>query len=189
LAAVLKFVVVVVSIVVVIGACTVVWRDVTNRTVVVEVGPDTDKTIQAIGSDIDLAQALVDAINERISGVQQILHAQGISDAAADAPLEPVSLKAAGLDLSTLDLTRLINRSLTLPPRPRVRLALQCAPTPCAGHATLVAYMVGPNGPRTASFPVTLGNTGLRHDLLQPVQQIADLMLEQTAPWPPVSCF
>jgi hypothetical protein len=182
LAAVLKVVVLAVSIVVAIGACTVVWRDVTNRTVVVEVGPDTEKTIQAIGSDIDLAQALVDAMNERIRGVQQVVHAQGISDAAADAPLEPVSLKAAGLDLSTLDLTRLIDRSLNLPARPRVRLTLQCAAIPCTGHATLAAYMSGPNGPRTASFPVTLGNTGLRHSLLQPVQQIADLMLEQTDP-------
>jgi hypothetical protein len=182
MAAVLKGVVAALSIVVVIGACTMVWRDVTNRTVVVEVGPETEKTIQAIGSDIDLAQALVDAMNERISGVREIIQAQGVSDAAAEAPLEPVSLKAAGLDLSTLDLTRLIDRSLNLAPQPRVRLALQCAPTPCAGHATLVAYMVGPNGPHTASFPVTLGTTGLRHSLLQPVQQIADLMLQQTDP-------
>ena len=66
MAAVLKGVVAALSIVVVIGACTMVWRDVTNRTVVVEVGPETEKTIQAIGSDIDLAQALVDAMNERI---------------------------------------------------------------------------------------------------------------------------
>jgi hypothetical protein len=182
MAVVLKGAVAALSIVVVIGACVMVWRDVTSRTVVVEVGPETEKTIQAIGSDIDLSQALIDAMNERISGVRQIVRAQGVSDAAAQAPLEPVSLKAAGLDLSTLDLTRLIDRALNLPPRPRVRLALQCAPTPCTGHATLVAYMVGPNGPRTASFPVTLGTTGLRHSLLQPVQQIADLMLEQTDP-------
>jgi hypothetical protein len=182
MAAVLKGMVVALSIVVVVGACVMVWRDVTNRTVVVEVGPETEKTIQAIGSDIDLAQALVDAMNERISGVREIINAQGVSDAAAEAPLEPVSLKAAGLDLSTLDLTRLIDRSLNLPPQPRVRLALQCASTPCTGHATLVAYMAGPNGPHTASFPVTLGTTGLRHSLLQPVQQIADLMLQQTDP-------
>jgi hypothetical protein len=42
--------------------------------------------------------------------------------------------------------------------------------------------MVGPKGPHTVAFPVTLGDTGLRHSLLQLVQQIADLMLEQTDP-------
>ncbi len=61
--------------IVVVGivAGTAVWRDQHSRGVAVEVDPQSEKTLRARGSDFDLRQALVDALNERVRGVQQIV--------------------------------------------------------------------------------------------------------------------
>ena len=51
--------------------------------------PDVPATDVALNADeVERErQALVDAMNERISGVREIIQAQGVSDAAAEAPL------------------------------------------------------------------------------------------------------
>ena len=108
--AIVKAILALLAIPVVVIAIIGIWRDVTARTLTVEV-PDR-KTLQAIGAEVDLEQALVDALNERIQGVRAIIAAQGIADAVHYMLAEPVSLQAAGLDITTLDLTRLIERAL-----------------------------------------------------------------------------
>jgi hypothetical protein len=167
-------------------AGVVVWRDQHSRVVLVDVSPEAEKTLRALGADIDLRLALVDALNERLHGVQQIVAVQGLSYAADINQSDAVSFKPFGLELSTYDITRMVGVVLDRPARPAARLELLCAPLACADpaarQATLLVNLSGPNGRRNASYPLALGSAGLRRSLLQSVQRIADLMLEQTEP-------
>src|SRR5277367_5611511 len=161
-----------------------IWRDFHSRVLVVDVSPDAEKTLRILGADIDLRFALRDAINERVAGVQQIIAVQGLSIAGSEA--DAISFKPFGLELSTDDVTRVIDLVFGRPARPTVRLELLCAPRPCtdpsAHQATLVMNLSGPSGSRTASYQVTLGNRALARSLHQSVQRIADLVLEQSEP-------
>jgi hypothetical protein len=158
----------------------VIWRDLHSRVLVVDVSPDAEKALKALGADIDLRFTLRDALNERVAGVQQIVAVQGLSFAGAGISFEPFGLK-----LSTDDVTRVVDLVFDRPARPTVRLELLCAPActdPPARQATLVMNLSGPSGSRTASYRLMLGDRGLGRSLHQSVQRIADLVLEQSEP-------
>jgi hypothetical protein len=174
--------------VVVIGvvAAVTIWRDVQNRILVVDVGTDAEKTLRALGASIDLRLALLDALNQRVAGVRQIVAVQGLAFAAGGTEPDSVSFKPFGLELSTDDITHIVDLVMDRPVHPSVRLELLCAPVACtdtaARQATLLVNLSGPNGTRTAAYPVLLGNRGLVRSLHQAIETIADLVLEQNEP-------
>jgi hypothetical protein len=171
----------------IVGAIAFVvgWRDLHERVLVVDVSADAEKTLRQLGADIDLRLALLDAINERVAGVQQIVAVQGLSFADG-AQSDAVSFKPFGLELSTDDVSRMLDLLLGRPKRPALRLELLCAPLACTDpalrQATLVMHLSGPNGSRNAAFPVVLGTRALGRNLHQAIDRIADLMLEQNEP-------
>ncbi len=185
--ALFKAVLLALAIVIVGGvASVVVWRNQHSHVVTVDVTADTEKTLRALGTDVDLRLVLIDALNERLRGVQQIVAVQGLTFATEAAQPDAVSFKPFGLDLSAGDISRMVDLVLDRPARPSVRLALLCAPVPCtdasARAGTLVVNLSGPNGQRTASYAIPLGNFGMRRALRQSVRQTADLMLELSEP-------
>jgi hypothetical protein len=153
---------------------------------VVEVSAEVQKTLAALGADIDLRAALLDALNERIAGVQQVIAVQGLPYAGDTDSANAVSFAPFGLELSTDTITQIVDHIFGRPPRPTVRLELRCAPRACDNlevrNATLVMNFSAPSGSRNASYPVMLGNRGLTRSLHQSVERIADLVLEQTDP-------
>jgi hypothetical protein len=166
-------------------SCVAVWRHLNSRVLVVEVSAEAQKTLIALGTDIDLRLALRDALNERIAGVQQIVAVQGLAF-AGDGGQADISFKPFGLDLSTDEITGIVDHVFDRPPRPTVRLELRCAPHACndpeAHNATLVMNFSGPSGTRHTSYPVVLGNRALARSLHQSIERIADLVLEQSEP-------
>jgi hypothetical protein len=53
-------------------AGTAVWHDHRSHVVTVVVDPEAEKTLRALGSDLDLKKTLGDAFNERVTGMKQI---------------------------------------------------------------------------------------------------------------------
>jgi hypothetical protein len=163
-----------------------VWRDQHSRVVMVDVSAEAEKTLKALGADIDLRMALVDALNERLHGVQRIVAFEGLSFATDKNQSDAISFKPFGLELSTYDISRMVGVVLDSPARPAARLEMFCVPLACADPAarrgTLIVNLSGPNGHRNASYSLALRGPGLRRSLLQSVQRTADLVLEQNYP-------
>jgi len=163
-----------------------IWRHWHNRVLIVDVSAEVQKTLMTLGADIDLRLALRDALNERLAGVQQIIAVQGLPYAGDSDNANAVSFAPFGVNLSTDTITQIVDNIFGRPPRPTVRLELHCAPRACDGpevhSATLVMNFSAPSGSRNASYPVVLGNRGLTRSVHQSIEQIADLVLEQSDP-------
>jgi len=186
-AAVLKALILLLAILAVgIVAGTAVWRDQHSRVVTIVVDPEAEKTLRALGSDLDLRESLVDALNERLRGVQQIIAFQGSSGLIGAAQRDAVSFRPFGLDLPAGDIAHMIRDVLGSPPQEAVRVELMCAPLPCtasdATEGSLLVTQSGPGGSRRVSYPIPLANPGLRRALRQAMQQSANLLLEKAEP-------
>jgi hypothetical protein len=167
-------------------SCVAIWRHWHSHVLIVEVSAKVQKTLTALGADIDLRLALRDALNERITGVEQIVALQGLPYAGDTDSSNAVSFAPFGVNVSTDTITQIVDHIFGRPPRPTVRLEIRCAPRACddpeVRNATLVMNLSTPSGSRTASYPVVLGNRGLTRSVQQSVENIADLMLEQSDP-------
>jgi hypothetical protein len=163
-----------------------VWRGQHSRAVTIMVDPESEKTLQALGSDLDLRESLIDALNERLRGVQQIIAFQGAAGLLDATQRDAVSIKPFGLDLPTGDIAHWIRDMLGTPPPEAVRVELMCAPLPCtasgATQGTLLVMLSGPGGSHRVSYPIPLANPGLRRALHQAMQQSAALLLEKAEP-------
>ena len=166
-------------------AGTAVWRGQHSRAVTIVVDPESEKTLQALGSDLDLRDSLIDALNERLRGVQQIIAFQGAAGLLDATQRDAASFKPFRLDLPAGDFAHWIRDMLGTPPPEAVRVELMCAPLPCtasgATQGTLLVTLSGPGG-RRVSYPIPLANPGLRRALHQAMQQSATLLLEKAAP-------
>jgi len=85
---------------------TTVWRDHYSHVVTIVVDPEAEKTLRALGSDLDLHKALLDALHERETGAKQIV-AQQFKGVIRDNQLEAVNFKSLGLELSTGDIVNM----------------------------------------------------------------------------------
>ena len=163
-----------------------VWRGQHSRAVTIMVDPESEKTLQALGSDLDLRESLIDALNERLRGVQQIIAFQGAAGLLDATQRDAVSFKPFGLDLPTGDIAHWIRDMLGTTPPEAVRVELMCAPLPCtasgATQGTLLVTLSGPGGSHRVSYPIPLANPGLRRALHQAMQQSATLLLEKAEP-------
>src|ERR1700691_713461 len=152
-------------------SCVVIWRHWHSRVLVVEVSAEVQKTLTALGADIDLRAALLDGLNERLAGVKQIIAVQGLPYSGDSDSVNAVSLAPFGLPLSTDTITQIVDHIFGTPPRPTVRLELRCTPRACddlnVRNATLVMNFSAPSGSRTAFYPVALGNRGLTRSVHQ----------------------
>ena len=167
-------------------AGTAVWRGQHSRAVTIMVDPESEKTLQALGSDLDLRESLIDALNERVRGVQQIIAFQGAAGLLDATQRDAASFKPFGLDPPAGDFAHWIRDMLGTPPREAVRVELMCAPVPCtasgATQGTLLVTLSGPRGSHRVSYPIPLANPGLRRALHQAMQQSATLLLEKAEP-------
>ena len=167
-------------------AGTAAWRGQHSRAVTIMVDPESEKTLQALGSDLDLRESLIDALNERVRGVQQIIAFQGAAGLLDATQRDAVSFKPFGLDLPVGDFAHWIRDMLGTPPPEAVRVELMCAPLPCtasgATQGTLLVTLSGPGGSHRVSYPIPLANPGLSRALHQAMQQSATLLLEKAAP-------
>jgi hypothetical protein len=167
-------------------AGTAVWRGQHSRAVTIMVDPESEKTLQALGSDLDLRESLIDALNERLRGVQQIIAFQGAAGLLDATQRDAVSFKPFGLDLPAGDIAHWIRDMLGTTPPEAVRVELMCAPLPCtasgATQGTLLVTLSGPGGSHRVSYPIPLANPGLRRALHQAMQQSATLLLEKAEP-------
>ena len=169
-----------------IVAGTAVWRGQHSRAVTIMVDPESEKTLQALGSDLDLRESLIDALNERVRGVQQIIAFQGAAGLLDATQRDAASFKPFGLDLPAGDFAHWIRDMLGTPPPEAMRVELMCAPLPCtasgATQGTLLVTLSGPGGSRRVSYPIPLANPGLRRALHQAMQQSTTLLLEKAEP-------
>ena len=167
-------------------AGTAVWRGQHSRAVTIMVDPESEKTLQALGSDLDLRESLIDALNERLRGVQQIIAFQGAAGLLDATQRDTVSFNPFGLDPPAGDIAHWIRDMLGTPPPEAVRVELMCAPLPCtasgATQGTLLVTLSGPGGSHRVSYPIPLANPGLRRALHQAMQQSATLLLEKAEP-------
>ena len=167
-------------------AGTAVWRGQHSRAVTIMVDPESEKTLQALGSDLDLRESLIDALNERLRGVQQIIAFQGAAGLLDATQRDAVSFKPFGLDLPAGDIAHWIRDMLGTTPPEAVRVELMCAPLPCtasgATQGTLLVTLSGPGGSHRVSYPIPLANPGLRRALHKAMQQSATLLLEKAEP-------
>ena len=168
-------------------AGTAVWRGQHSRAVTIMVDPESEKTLQALGSDLDLRESLIDALNERLRGVQQIIAFQGAAGLLDATQRDAVSFNPFGLDPPAGDIAHWIRDMLgTPPPEAGASSKLMCAPLPCtasgATQGTLLVTLSGPGGSHRVSYPIPLANPGLRRALHQAMQQSATLLLEKAEP-------
>jgi hypothetical protein len=173
-------------VVVAVVAGSAILRDDPNRRIVVQIDPEADKALRALGSDLDLRQALADALNERIHGVEKIVQVQGLDKVVDLGQADAVSFKPFGLDVSTNDMTRMLREIKGSPAPMAVRIDLMCAPRPCteAGvrEGLLVVNFSGPHGGSRVSYPVPLVNPALRRSLHQAMEHAADRLLDVNEP-------
>ena len=168
----------------VIVAATLVWRDQRTRHLEVVVDADTDKALRALGSELDLRQAFVDALNERVRAVKEVLTLDD-SNLLDTRATSTVSFKPFGLDVQGNQLTELVRVLLNSEPPALVRVELLCAPA-CApsgaGSGSLLVTLSGAAGSQRVSFPVRLANPLMRRQLRMAMQRAAELLLERTEP-------
>lgn len=172
--------------VLVVIVAAVIRHDDSKRLISLHVDPETEKTLTALGSDLDLRQVFADALNERLRGVEKIVKLQGLDKIIDLGQADAISLKPFGLDVSTGELTRALHL-IKGPLAPmEVRMGLVCTPRPCAdvgaSEGILVVGFSGPHGARRASYPVALGNPALRRGLRRAMQQAADALLDVEEP-------
>ncbi len=167
-------------------AGTAVWRGQHSRAVKIMVDPEFEKTLQALGSDLDLRELLIDALNERLRGVQQIIAFQGAAGLLDATQRDTVSFNPFGLDPPAGDIAHWIRDMFGTSTPEAVRVELMCAPLPCtasgATQGTLLVTLSGPGGSHRVSYPIPLANPGLRRALHQAMQQSATLLLEKAEP-------
>jgi hypothetical protein len=167
-------------------AVTVVWHDQHRRAITIVVDPEAEKTLRALGADLDLRTSLVDALNERVRGVQQIITDQGSAGLLGAAHSDSLSLKPFAVDPPGGDIAQLIREVLGAPPPDVVEVELMCEPLSCtasgATQGALLVTLSGASGSREDSYPIPLVNPGLRRALHQAMQQSANLLLERAAP-------
>ena len=129
-------------------AGTAVWRGQHSRAVTIVVDPEFEKTLQALGSDLDLRDLRIHALNERLRGVQQIIAFQGAAGPLDATQRDAASFKPFRLDLPAGDFAHWIRDMLGTPPPEAVRVELMCAPLPCtasgATQGTLLVTLSGP---------------------------------------------
>jgi hypothetical protein len=163
-------------------AGTAVWHDHRSHVVTVVVDPEAEKTLRALGSDLDLKKKLGDAFNERVTGVKQI-EAQSFQGVIGATQVDEVSFKPLGVDLSTGDIVRMSRDVLGSPREERVRVEFICPPLDCtassdtqgqlATQGSLLVTLSGDWGSRRDSYPIPLTNPGLRRGLHQAMQRSA----------------
>ncbi len=174
------------SVMILLGG-TAVWRDQTRRQVSVEVSSEADRTLLAAGLDLDLRQALIDTLNERLQGVEAVAATRGLVQAMDTDPEDAVSFKAFGSALSTDQVTAIVRYILGSPRPTQVRFDLLCGGRECGdGHGLtdamrLVVFVQTRSGVQRTSYPLAPGG-GLGHGVRAAVNRTADTLLEQTEP-------
>lgn len=185
--ALLKALLMIAAIVVVaVVIASVIRHDDSKRQISLQVEPDTEKTLSALGSDLDLRQVFADALNERLRGVKKIVQVQGLDKVIGLGQAETISLKPLGLDMSTSEIARLLREIKGSPAPLVVRMGLLCTPRPCtdpgASEGILVVGFSGLHGTSRASYSVPLTNPAFRRSLRQAMQRAADRLLDVEEP-------
>ncbi len=171
-----------ITVVVVVGSVAV-WRDQRNHSIAVEVTEKTDATLQRSGVDLDLKQALIDAVNQEVRAVKRSSVLTGKPQEAAPPPTGSVSFEPFGLKMTTLDVTSLVRFVTGGAPPPAVRMELVCAADDCrSGGTWLTVDRSGAGSSHRAQYPLQLGSAGLRRSLDQAIRKTADQLLEDSEP-------
>ncbi|MGH7880902.1 MAG: hypothetical protein ACREQD_15610, partial [Candidatus Binataceae bacterium] len=180
----------------IIVSTVAVWRDLRHRRITVQIDPQAEKLLLDHGIDLDLPSTLVDAVNARIEGVNQIVKSQAFENVlGTDAP-DAVSFKPFGLDISTGDITGLVRNILGVPPEFIVRIGMSCSPAPCGAAppapatrspgqpASLILFVKsqGPTNTQSHSFVLPAAGTGLRRNLRRALEQTSETVLQQADP-------
>jgi hypothetical protein len=164
---------------------TTLWRDRHARHVEVSIDPEADRTLRAMGSQIDLRQTFVDVLNARIRGVEEIfaLNFGKLID-TRDAP--DVSFKPFGLDASTGQIAKIAHELTGAEPPTAVRIELLCPKTKCddagAPGASLLVTVVDRTGSERLAIPIGGVPDGLPRRLREAMRRSADLLLERAEP-------
>ena len=171
----------------VLGAATMIlWREATTHALHVAVGKEVQSALTLHGGDIDLGLALQDALNDRLQGVRRIIEVQGLKVVGSEDDSDSVSFKPFGVDVTTDEVSRLTDLMLNRPKPPTVRLELLCDGGPCteaaSRPASLTVSYLGAAGQRRAAYPLARGTAALRRTIRQAIQNIADVVLEQSEP-------
>jgi hypothetical protein len=164
---------------------TTLWRDRHARHVEVSIDPEADRTLRAMGSQIDLRQTFVDVLNARIRGVEEIfaLNFGKLID-TRDAP--DVSFKPFGLDASTGQIAKIAHELTGAEPPTAVRIELLCPKAKCddagAPGASLLVTVVDRNGSERVAIPIGGVPDGLPRRLREAMRRAAALLLERAEP-------
>ena len=139
--------------------------------------------LRALGSDLDLRQALVDALNERVHSAQQIVEVR-FSHLIDPNQSDAISFKPFGLDVSDDEIAHIVRDMFGTAPPEAVRIKLICGPLPCTDKGASRSLLVDLSGEggRSVSYPTPLANPALRRSLFHATQQTAALLLQKVEP-------
>jgi hypothetical protein len=179
--------------IIILASGTVIWRDLHQRLINVNIEPQAEKLLRDHAIYFDLPSTLVDEVNARIYGVDEIVRSEAFENILPTENSEAVSFKPFGLDISTNDITSLVRNVFRTLPEFVVQIGMMCSPFPCdearaagsptwlAGKLTLLVKLKGPTKNQLRSFPLAAGSRGLRRGLREAMEKTS-MVLEQADP-------
>ena len=176
-----------------------IWRDLHQQLINVNIDPQAEKLLLDHGIYFDLRSMLVDQVNARIYGVNEIVRSQAFRSQAFEDVLptensEAVSFKPFGLDISTDYIMSLVRNVFGGSPEFEVQVGMMCSPSPCgeaitadspasaAQQLTLRVKLQGPANIEPLTFPLTGGSFGLRRGLRDAMDKTSEKVLELADP-------
>jgi len=175
----------------IIVSTVAVWRDLRHRRITVAIDPQAEKLLLDHAIEFDLPSVLVDDVNAKITGVNEIVKSQAFENVLGTNTPDAVSFKPFGLDISTGDITGLVRNILGIPPEFVVQIGISCSPAPCAAAATpsapresltLFVKSQGPTNTQSLSYPLPSAGAGLRRGLREALEQTSKTVLLQADP-------
>ncbi len=181
----------IVGTVLIVASATAIWRDFHQRLINVDIDPQAEKLLLDHGIYLDLSSMLVDQVNARTFGVNQIVRSSAFENVLPTENPESVSFKPFGLDISTNEITSMVRNVLGSGPEFVVQIGMMCSPAPCekvaapgspAQRLTLLVKLQGPVKNETLTFELPAGSLGLRRGLRNAIEKTSEKVLELADP-------
>jgi hypothetical protein len=177
-----------VAAVVIFASATAIWRDLHQRLINVNIDPQAQKLLRDQGIYFDLRSMLVDKVNERVFGVDEIVKSVAYENLLPTENSASVSFKPFGLDISTDDITGMVRSVLRSPPEFVVHIGMTCSlscgepGTAEPRKLTLLVRLQGPTKNETLSFELIGGSLRLRRGLREAMDKTSEKVLELADP-------
>jgi hypothetical protein len=181
----------IVGAVLIVASVSAIWRDLHQRLINVDLDPQAEQLLLDHGIYFDLRSMLVDEVNQRTYGVNEIVRSSAFENVLPTQNPESVSFKPFGLDISTSEITGMVRNVLGSGPEFVVQIGMMCSPSPCekadaassaAQKLTLLVKLQSPARNETLNFQLPGGSLGLRRGLRNAIEKTSEKVLELADP-------